>query len=93
MKWKNKPKLIGTPKKKNKFFMLIRVKTFPNSKKEEVIEKSKNSFEVKVKEKPLGGKATKAVLRTVSLFLKIPISKIRIKKGFKQRSKILEIME
>jgi uncharacterized protein YggU (UPF0235/DUF167 family) len=35
--------------------MLIKTKIFPNSRKEEVIKKSEDSFEVKVKEKPVMG--------------------------------------
>ncbi len=71
--------------------MLIKVKVFPNSKKEEIIEKSENSFEVKVKEKPIMGKANGGVIKILSEFFEIPESKIKLIRGFKQRNKIFEI--
>jgi len=73
--------------------MLIKVKVFPSSKKEEVIKKTKDSFEVRVKEKPIEGMATRTAIRAVSLFFGIPASRLRIKKGHKQRNKIFEIMD
>lgn len=72
--------------------MFIKVKVFPNSKKEEVVKKSKDSFEAYVREKPKEGIATKAAMRAVSLFFGIPISRLRIIKGHKQRNKIFEII-
>jgi len=71
--------------------MLIKVKVFPSSKKEEICKKSEDSFEVKVKEKPERGEANKAVIGLLSSFLKIPKGKIKIIKGFKQRNKILKV--
>ncbi len=71
--------------------MLIRVKVFPNSKKEEIIKKSEDSFLVRVKAKPLKGLANKAVIAVLSFYFKIPTSKIRLVKGFKERNKILHI--
>lgn len=71
--------------------MLIKVKVFPNSKKEEICKKTEDSFEIKVKEKPKRGEANKAVISLLSSFLKIPKEKIRIIKGFKQRNKILKV--
>jgi len=71
--------------------MLIKVKVFPNSKKEEVIKKSEDSFEVKVKAKPERGMANKEVLEILSVYFEIPESKIKLVKGFKKRNKIFEI--
>ena len=71
--------------------ILIKVKVFPNSRKEEIIKKSKDSFKIKVKEKPKMGKANKAVIKLLSKFFKIPQSKIRLIKGSKERNKIFEI--
>ena len=71
--------------------MLIKVKVFPNSKKEEIIKKSEDSFEVKVKEKPEKGRANKEVVRVLSCYFKIPESKIKLIKGFKKRNKIFEV--
>ena len=71
--------------------MLIKVKVFPNSKKEEIIKKSDDSFEVKVKAKPIKGEANREVVRALAFYFKIPESKIRLIKGFKKRNKIFEI--
>lgn len=71
--------------------MLIKVKVFPNSKKEGIIKKSNDSFEIKVKERPIKGLANKAVIDILSSHFKVSTSKIRLVKGFKQRNKIFEI--
>ena len=71
--------------------MLIKVKVFPNSKKQEIIKKSEGSFEIKVKAKPIKGEANREVMKALASFLKIPESRIRMIKGFKQSNKIFEI--
>ncbi len=79
--------------------MLIKVKVFPNSKKEEIAKKSEDgltgspqaSFEISVKEKPVMGLANKAVIKALSFYFKIPEAKIRLIKGFKERNKIFEV--
>ena len=71
--------------------MLIKVKVFPRAKKQGIIKKSNDSFEIKVKEKPLKGQANKAVINLLSFYFKIPKEKIRLIKGFRQRNKIFEI--
>ena len=73
--------------------MFIRVKVFPGSKKEEVIEKSENSFEVKIREKPKRGEANKRLILVLASYFKVPKSKIRLIKGFRQRTKIFEIVK
>ena len=72
--------------------MLIKVKVFPNSKKEEITEKSENNFDIKVKEKPVKGKANKAAINLLSFYFKTPKNKIRLIKGLKARNKIFEIV-
>ena len=73
--------------------MLIKVKVFPGSKKEKIIKKSQDSFEIKVKEKPIKGLANKEVIKVLASYFNIPESKIKLIKGFKQRNKIFEIAE
>ncbi len=73
--------------------MFIKVKVFPDSKKEGIVRKSEDSFEIRVKEKPERGEANDAVMDSLSSFLKIPRKKIRIIKGFRQRNKILKVEE
>jgi len=72
--------------------MLIKVKVSTGLKKEEIIKKSEDSFELKVKEKPVRGEANKRVVEILSLYFKIPKGKIRIVKGSKQRNKIFKII-
>ncbi|MCK4473705.1 DUF167 domain-containing protein [Candidatus Parcubacteria bacterium] len=73
--------------------MLIKVKVFPNSKKQEIIKRAKDSFDVKVKAKPIKGQANREVIKALASFLKIPESRIRMIKGFKQRNKVFEILK
>lgn len=72
--------------------MLIKVKVFPGSKKEEVIKKSDDSFEVRVKARPVKGEATWETIVALARYFKIPSSAIRLVKGAKQRNKIFEII-
>ncbi len=71
--------------------MLIKVKVFPCSKENEIFKKSEDSFEIYVKEKPVMGMANRAVVRSLSSFLKIPEERVRLIKGFRERNKIFEI--
>lgn len=73
--------------------MLIKVKVFTNSKKEEVIQKSADSFQVKVRAKPIQGQANIAVTRALASFLKLPTNKVRLIRGSKTRNKLFEIYE
>ena len=71
----------------------VKVKVFPGSKKPGVIKKSKDSFEVKVKAKPVMGKANKEVVKLLACYLGLPESKIRFIRGSRRRNKIFEIIE
>jgi hypothetical protein len=72
--------------------MLIKVKAFPGENEEEIIKKSEDSFDIKVKEKPVMGQANKGIIRVLSFYFKVPESKIRMIKGFKERNKIFDII-
>ena len=72
--------------------MLIKVKVFPGSKKEEIIKK-KDVLEIKVKEKPENNKANKAVVRALASFFNLPEQKIRMLRGAKKRNKLFEIYD
>lgn len=74
---------------KNK--MLIKVKIFPGIKKEEVIEKSKGVFEVKVKEKAEQGKANKRLIELLSRHFQISEKQVKIISGLKRRNKAVSI--
>jgi len=70
--------------------MLIRVRVFPNSKKE-LVQRKENNFEIWVKEKPIKGQANQAVIDALANYFKCPRQNIKLIKGFKQRNKIFEI--
>lgn len=72
--------------------MLIKVKVFPSSNREEVIKKSEDSFEIMVKEPPVMGMANRAVIRALASHFSVLESKIRIVRGFRERNKIIEIL-
>lgn len=71
--------------------MLIKVRAFPGEKEEEVIKKSEDSFDIKIREKPKKGEANKGIIRVLSSHFRIPGTQIKIIKGFRERNKIFEI--
>lgn len=71
--------------------MLIKVKVFTKEKKEQIIKKKENSFDVKIKEEPVQGAANKKLIEVLSNYFDIPAKRVRILKGFKKRNKIIEI--
>lgn len=71
--------------------MLIKVKVFPNSKQEEVIKKTEDSFEIRIKQKPVQGQANQAVINVLSLYFNVPDKRIKLVKGFRQRNKVFKI--
>ncbi|MDD5144835.1 MAG: DUF167 family protein [Candidatus Pacebacteria bacterium] len=71
--------------------MFIKVKVFPGAKKEKIIKKEEDKFEIHVKEKPERGLATGRTAKILSDYFKVPVSKIRLIKGSKERSKIFNI--
>ncbi|MBI2449968.1 MAG: DUF167 domain-containing protein [Candidatus Nealsonbacteria bacterium] len=72
--------------------MLIKVKVFPDAGQALVTKKSEDSFEVWVKEKPVRGLANRAVIDALARYFKISPEKIRLIKGFRESSKIFEIL-
>ncbi|HNP79232.1 MAG TPA: DUF167 domain-containing protein [Candidatus Pacearchaeota archaeon] len=71
--------------------MFIKVKSIPCSKKEEIIKKDEDSFEIKIKEKPERGEANKRIKEILANYFKISLSKVILIKGAKQKSKIFSI--
>ena len=72
--------------------MLIRVKVYPESKRNKIIRKGKNNFEIEVKEKAEQGKANKKVLEILANYFQIEKNKFKLIKGGKKRSKFFEIL-
>jgi len=73
--------------------ILVKVKVFPGSKKQEIIEKSKDSLEIKVKERPVQGRANKEVIFLLSSHFDVPQSRVKLIKGFRERNKIFKILK
>ncbi len=73
--------------------MLIKVKVISASKKNKVIKKEKDEFTVMIKSKPFQGEANKEVREVLSKYFNIDQSELRLKRGFKKRNKIFEIIK
>jgi uncharacterized protein YggU (UPF0235/DUF167 family) len=71
--------------------MFIKVKVFPCSSQEEIKQTAPDSFEIKVKEKPIQGLANKRVVALLAEHFAIMGNSVRLVKGFSQRNKIFEI--
>jgi hypothetical protein len=71
--------------------MLVKIKVFPSSKNREIIKKSEDSFDIKVKEKPKNNEANLAVFEVLAEYFHIKHSQILLIKGAKERNKIFEI--
>jgi len=71
--------------------MFVKVKVFPDSKKDEIVKKADDRFEIKVKEKAKSGLANRKVIEILSKYLNIPEEKLILVRGAKQRNKIFEI--
>lgn len=73
--------------------MYFKIKVHPNSKKNQVIRKAEDTFEIFVRAKPVDGKANDAVLDLLCEYLNIPRSKVRLIRGAMAHNKIIERME
>ena len=72
--------------------MFLKVKVFPNSKKEEIVKKSDDRFEIKVKDKAEEGKANKKAKEMLTRYLNVPKEKLILIRGAKQRNKIFKLL-
>jgi len=68
--------------------MFIKVKAFPQSREQKIIEKEENFFEIYVREKPIQNQANQAVLKVLAEYFNIPKDNIKLVKGFQERNKI-----
>lgn len=64
---------------------------FPNSKKEEIIKTGEKSFKIRVKVKPMRGEVNGGVTNILVSYFKIPPSKLKLIKGFRERNKIFQV--
>ncbi len=72
--------------------MRIKVRVSPNSTEARVVKIGEVDYEVKVDEKPEGGRANKRLVEILSKHFRVPKSKIFIVSGTKSRDKIVEII-
>lgn len=72
-----------------KFF----VKAKPDSYEDKVEKIDDMHFIVETREPPINGRANQAILRLLGEYFKIPVFKIRLIKGAREKSKIFEINE
>lgn len=73
--------------------MLIKVKVKAESKNEQILKLSEDSFSVKVKEKADRGLANQKVKEILALYFKVSAGKIKLVKGGKKPGKIFEILK
>ncbi len=73
--------------------MFVKVKVFPAAKENKIVRKSNNCFEVKVKEKPIQGRANKAVISIIADYLGVDKHRVKLVKGSKIKNKIFEIVD
>lgn len=71
--------------------MYIKVKAYPKSKREEVIQTSENRFEIKVKEKAEMNMANKKIIELVARHFGVVEGKVKIVNGHQSPSKLLSI--
>ena len=71
--------------------MLIRVHVTSNAKEARVVKVGDDSFEVRVDERAVNGRANKRLLEILSSHFVVPKSRIFITKGMKSRVKIVQV--
>ena len=71
--------------------MLIKVKVVPNSRKKAIIKKAEDSFELKIKEKPIMGRANIATIEALANYFKVLKSEIKLVRGYHKKNKVFEI--
>ncbi len=72
--------------------MLIRIHVTPNAREIRVVKVGEDSFEVKVDERAVGGRANKRLLEILSKHFMVPKSRIFIMKGIRSRDKIVQVI-
>lgn len=71
--------------------MYIHVKVTAGARKESFIKKSKDHFEISVRERAERNMANGRVLELVAQYFKVPVTKVRIVNGHRSPSKLLII--
>ncbi len=71
--------------------MLINVHVTPNAKEARVTKVGEASFDVRVDEKAVGGRANKRLLEILAEHFDVPRSRVSIVRGAKSRDKVVEV--
>lgn len=73
--------------------MKITVKVKPSAREVHVKKLNESSYEVTVKEPPVGGRANAAIREAIAEHFGVPYIKVKIISGWTSRQKILEILD
>ena len=73
--------------------MEIKVKVIAGSKNEEIKKIDSNNFIIKVKERPIKGRANKAIIKSLSKYFDLTLSEVDIISGINSKNKIIKIHE
>ena len=73
--------------------MYIKVRVKTGQKKESILETSKTSFSISVKEKAERNSANARIIKIIADKLGVPVKKVRIQSGHRAPSKMLAISE
>ncbi len=71
--------------------MFIRVRIFPNAKREELVKKKPTVFDIYVKEKAERNLANNRCREILANYFAVPVSAIRIVNGHHERTKLISI--
>lgn len=71
--------------------MKINVKVFANAKIQSVEEQPDKSFNIRLKAKPMAGKANEELIKVLAQYFRVPQSKLAIKQGRRSKLKLLDI--
>ena len=72
--------------------MLVHVHVTPNAKEPGVTRVGEASFDVRVDEKALGGRANKRLLEILAEHFDVPRSQVSIVRGEKSRDKVVKVV-
>jgi hypothetical protein len=72
--------------------MIVKVRVTPNTKEARVVKINDTSFDVRVDEKAVDGRANKRLIMILSDYFNVRKSKISIVKGIKSRDKLVQIV-
>ena len=74
--------------------MLLRVRVVPRSSKNEVVGCLEDGvLKVKLTAPPIDGKANEALLPLLSGYLKVSLSKIKLRGGARSKNKLIEVLD